>query len=187
MPINTNVVTTGQFVGKTGTVTFRPYAGAKVPLRVPPRSTVGGKSVPSNVMSQNVSSKSVMRPKGGKRLAAVNKSIVKRKVNRDKLCFKRIKNAKTSTADILCNAHFERLLRECLEELNEPNMRMSAAFKADAKVEAQDWFIGMFEEFGDAAIHRGCVTVCSKDNYYVRHYKGELDSRAIKKVAIRSN
>ena len=147
MPINTNVVTAGQFVGKTGTVTFRPYAGAKVPLRVPPRSTVGGKSVPSNVMSQNVSSKSVMRPKGGKRLAAVNKPIVKRKVNRSKLCFKRIKNAKTSTADILCNAHFERLLRELA----------------------------------------GRVTVCSKDHYYVRHYKGELDSRAIKKVAIRGD
>ena len=30
MPINTNVVTTGQVVGKTGTVTFRPYVRCRL-------------------------------------------------------------------------------------------------------------------------------------------------------------
>lgn len=186
MPINTNVVTTGQVVGKTGTVTFRPYVGSKVPARVPPRSSVGGKSMPTGVVtSQNVSSKSAKRPSiGGKSLGAMNKSVVKRKINRSKQIFRRLKAAQKETHIINSKTHVERLLKKCLLNLMATHMRMSAGFKEDFRSELEAYFIERLEKMQTVAIHGKRVMVNRKDNILVRHMYGELDSRSVKKVAI---
>lgn len=185
MPINTNVVTTGHVIGKTGTVTFRPYVGSKVPARVPPRPTVGGKSVSPGVTSKNVSSKSAKRPStGGKSLGATNKSVVKRKVNRSKQIFRRLKAAQKETHIINSKAHIERLLKKCLNNLMASHMRMSKGFKEDFRSELEAYFIERLEKMQTVAIHGKRVMVNRKDNILVRHMYGELDSRAVKKVAI---
>jgi len=187
MPINTNVATTGQVVGKTGTVTFRPYVGSKVPARVPPRPIVGGKSVLSHVTSQNVSSKSGKRPSaGGKNLAtsALYKAPVKRKVNRSKQIFLRLKLAMKGTDIINSKAHIERLLKKCLVNLMASQMRMSKGFKEDFRTELEAYFIERLEKMQTAAIHGKRVMVNKKDNLHVRFMYGELDSRAVKKVSI---
>ena len=63
--------------------------------------------------SQNVSSKSAKRPTtGGKSLGATNKSVVKRKVNRSKQIFRRLKAAQKETHVIAGMAHIERLLKK---------------------------------------------------------------------------
>ena len=183
MPINTNVVTTGQVVGKTGTVTFRPYVGSKVPARVPPR--VGGKSLPRVLTSQNVSSKNVSRPyTGGKSLGATKKSVVKRKINRSRQVFRRLKAAQKETHVIAGMAHIVRLLKKCLQNLNASHMRMSAGFKEDFRSELEAYFIERLEKMQTVAIHGKRVMVNRKDNILVRHMYGELDSRSVKKVAI---
>lgn len=192
MPINTNVVTTGHVIGKTGTVTFRPYVGSKVPARVPPRPTVGGKSVPPSVTSKNVSSKSAKRPStggkrpstGGKSLGVTKKSFVKRKVNRSKQIFRRLKAAQKETHIINSKAHIERLLKKCLNNLMAGHMRMSKGFKEDFRSELEAYFIERLEKMQTVAIHGKRVMVNRKDNILVRHMYGELDSRAVKKVAI---
>lgn len=185
MPINTNVVTTGHVIGKTGTVTFRPYVGSKVPSRVPPRPTVGSKSVAPRVTSQNVSSKSAKRPStGGKSLGVANKFVVKRKVNRSKQTFLRLKAAQKETHIINSKTHIERLLKKCLQNLGAPNMRMSAGFKEDFRSELEAYFIERLEKMQTVAIHAKRVMVKKKDNVLVRHMYNELDSRAVKKVAI---
>lgn len=188
MPINTNVVTTGQVVGKTGTVSFRPYVGSKVPPRVPPRSTMGGKSVPAHVTSQtsqNVNSNNGKRASvGGKRLSGVN-SIVKRKVNRSKQAFRRLKMAQKEVCLINTKAGILRLVKKCAIALNAPpDIRYSAGFIEDVRVLADHILVNRYDKMSIAAIHAGRVTVKANDLNVVGYMLDDVNSRAVKKVAI---
>lgn len=187
MPINTNAVTVGQVTGKTGTVTFRPWVASKQPFR----PTTGGKSVPSNV---NVSGKSAgkrplavaaKRPStGGKTIQAANGVVKKRKVNRSKQIFNKLKKAQKETHLIIGKAHAERLLKKCLLDLMATGMRMSKGFKEDFRWALESYFVEKLEKMQTVAIHGGRVVVKKKDNILVRYMAGELDSRSVKKVAI---